>query len=50
MRGAGDPAAVGQLFERFHGRVAGYLGRLVHWQEVEDLVQLTFLQLARGKT
>lgn len=46
----GDAAAVGLLFDRFHPRIARYLGRLVRHDEVEDLLQQTFLQVARSKT
>ncbi len=46
----GDPAAVGLLFDRFHPRIARYLGRLVSHDEVEDLVQQTFYQVARSKS
>ena len=49
--GAGDPSAVGELFDRFHRPVAGYIARLIgRTSDVEDLVQSTFLQIARGKT
>jgi RNA polymerase sigma-70 factor (ECF subfamily) len=44
-----DPAAVTELFRRFHEPVARYLSRLVHDPaDVEDLVQATFLEVARG--
>lgn len=44
----GDPVAFEAFFERFHGLVARYITR-VHGDDIEDLVQLTFLQLAEGK-
>jgi RNA polymerase sigma-70 factor, ECF subfamily len=44
-----DPAAVTELFRRFHEPVARYLSRLVHDpSDVEDLVQATFVEVARG--
>jgi RNA polymerase sigma factor (sigma-70 family) len=46
----GDPAAIGALFDRFHVPVARFLYRLVlNADDVEDLVQTTFLELVRGK-
>jgi RNA polymerase sigma-70 factor (ECF subfamily) len=48
---SGDPAAVAELFERFHAVVARFLSRIVRGQlEVEDLLQATFLEIARGRT
>lgn len=45
-----DPAAVTELFRRFHEPVARYLSRLVHDpSDVEDLVQATFVEVARGR-
>lgn len=46
----GDAAAIGLLFDRFHPRIARYLGRLVSHDEVEDLLQQTFLQVARSSS
>lgn len=46
---SGDPQAVAELFERFQIPVTRYLSRLVPSRDVEDLVQATFLQIARGK-
>lgn len=45
----GDPRAVAELFERFHLPVTRFLSRLVTGADLEDLVQATFLQIARGK-
>ncbi len=45
----GDPAAVGELFDRFQRLVTRYIGRMVSGADVEDLVQATFLVVARGK-
>ncbi len=46
----GDPAAIAELFDRFEAPVTRYLSRLVHArEECEDLVQATFLEIARGK-
>lgn len=46
---SGDPAAITELFERFHPRVTRYLSRaLGGGPDVEDLVQATFLEIARG--
>ena len=48
---SGDSAAVAELFDRFHKPVARYLCRiLVDRGEVEDCLQATFLEVARGKT
>ncbi|MEO0322678.1 MAG: RNA polymerase sigma factor [Myxococcota bacterium] len=46
---AGDPAAIGALFDRFQPRVTRYLRRLVHEDAVEDAVQAVFIEVARGK-
>lgn len=46
---SGDPQAVAELFERFQGPVTRFMSRLVAGADVEDLVQATFLQIARGK-
>lgn len=46
---AGDPAAIGALFDRFQERVARYAERLVGRTDAEDVVQLTFLEVARGQ-
>lgn len=48
---SGDPAAVAQLFDRFHPRVTRYLSRAIgNTADVEDLLQATFLEVARGKS
>ena len=45
-----DPVALSELFDRFHVRVTRYLSRAVgRTGEVEDLVQNTFLEIARGR-
>lgn len=45
-----DPAAVTELFRRYHEAVTRYLSRLVRDPiDVEDLLQATFLEIARGK-
>ena len=47
---SGDPAAVAELFERFHTRVTRYLTRAIgDSSDVEDLLQATFLEVARGR-
>jgi RNA polymerase sigma-70 factor, ECF subfamily len=47
---SGDPAAVAELFDRFHARVTRYLSRAIgDGPDVEDLLQATFLEIARGK-
>jgi RNA polymerase sigma-70 factor (ECF subfamily) len=46
---SGDSLAVTELFERFQASVARFLSRLVTDADVDDLVQITFLQIARGK-
>lgn len=48
--GRGDRAALSALFERFHLDVYRFLARMMgrHAREVEDLVQMTFLELARS--
>jgi RNA polymerase sigma-70 factor (ECF subfamily) len=46
---SGDPQAVAELFERFQVPVTRFLSRLVAGADVDDLVQATFLQIARGK-
>lgn len=46
---SGDPAAVAEMFDRFHGRVTRYLSRAVgNVADVDDLLQATFLEIARG--
>jgi RNA polymerase sigma-70 factor (ECF subfamily) len=46
---SGDPEAVAELFDRFHERVMRYLSRVVSASaDVEDLVQTTFLEIAKG--
>jgi RNA polymerase sigma factor (sigma-70 family) len=48
--GSGDPEAVAELFERFQGPLTRYFSRLLRADpEVEDLVQATFLEVARGR-
>jgi RNA polymerase sigma-70 factor (ECF subfamily) len=45
-----DPAAVSELFRRYHEAVTRYLSRLVRDPvDVEDLLQATFLEIARGR-
>lgn len=45
-----DPAAVTELFRRYHEAVTRYLSRLIRDPvDVEDLLQATFLEIARGK-
>ena len=45
----GDAAAVAALFDRYQRKVAGYIARLVGGgPDVEDLVQATFVEVARG--
>lgn len=47
---AGDAAAVAELFDRFRQAVARYLSRLlVNPHDVEDCLQATFLEIARGR-
>ena len=46
--GAGDPAAIGELFDRFQPRVTRYLRRLLPDDAVEDALQAVFLEVARG--
>lgn len=49
--GAGDAAAIGQLFDRFQRPVARYVHRSIGGgPDVEDLVQATFVEVARGGT
>ena len=46
---SGDPEAVGELFDRFQLPVTRFLGRiLVAPTDVEDVLQKTFVELARG--
>lgn len=48
---SGDPAAVAGLFDRFHHPVARYIYRLIGGgPDVDDLLQATFLEVARGQT
>ncbi len=48
---SGDPAAVAEMFDRFHGPVSRYLSRIVgSGPDVDDLLQNTFMQVARGQT
>ena len=46
--GSGDPTAVAELFERFQNTVTRFLSRAANPGDVDDLVQATFLQIARG--
>lgn len=50
--GAGDPAAISALFDRFRKPVARYAHRLVggRTEDVEDVVQSTFLEVARAQS
>jgi RNA polymerase sigma-70 factor (ECF subfamily) len=46
---AGDPAAVAALFDRFHPMVTRCIRRLIGDRpDVQDLLQATFLEIARG--
>lgn len=46
----GDPAAVAELFDRFQLPVTRFLSRMLGASpDVEDLVQTTFLEIARGQ-
>jgi len=48
---SGDPAAVAELFDRFHGRVTRYLTRAIgDGPDVDDVLQATFLEIARGNS
>ncbi len=48
--GSAEPSVVAELFVRYHESVARYLSRLVHHpSDVEDLLQATFLEIARGR-
>lgn len=48
---AGDPAAVAEIFNRYHAMVTRFLSRLVGTgPDVEDLLQATFLEVARVQT
>jgi len=45
---SGDPEALAELFDRYHECVTRYLSRIVSTSaDVDDLVQVTFLELAR---
>lgn len=45
----GDAAAVAELFERFREQVTRFISRMVNDpHDVEDLLQATFLEVARG--
>ena len=48
--GAGDSAALGELYERFHAVVYRVLSRLVGTTcaELDDLVQATFIEVMRA--
>lgn len=48
--GAGDRSAVTILFDRFHERVARYIYRINGRDQIDDLVQSTFLEVVKGKT
>lgn len=45
----GDPRAIAELFERFQLPVTRFLSRVQAGVDVEDLVQTTFMRIARGK-
>jgi RNA polymerase sigma-70 factor (ECF subfamily) len=45
----GDPRAIAELFDRFQLPVTRFLSRVVGGVDVEDLVQTTFMRIARGK-
>lgn len=46
----GDPAAVAELFDRYHGAVLRFISRVVgSGADAEDLLQATFVEVARGK-
>lgn len=46
---AGDQAALGALFDRFHRDVHRFVARMAHSRaDVEDLVQMTFLEAYRS--
>lgn len=49
--GVGDPAAIAALFDRFHRPVSRYVHRLLGGAsaDVEDVVQSTFLEVARAR-
>ncbi len=47
---SGDPAAVAELFDRFHSAIVRFLGRLLQSQEdIEDSLQTTFFEVSRGR-
>jgi RNA polymerase sigma-70 factor (ECF subfamily) len=47
---SGDPVAVAALYDRFHARVGRFLYRVAGARaDCEDLLQATFLEVARGK-
>jgi len=46
---SGDPSAIGALFSRHERTVTGFVGRLVPHDDIEDLVQATFLEVIRGE-
>ncbi|PKN47773.1 MAG: hypothetical protein CVU59_01670 [Deltaproteobacteria bacterium HGW-Deltaproteobacteria-17] len=48
--GTGDRSAITILYDRFHQRVARFIYRLNGRDQVEDLVQATFLEVVRGNT
>lgn len=48
--GTGDPLAITILFDRFYERVARYIYRINGKDQVEDLVQSTFLEIVKGNT
>jgi RNA polymerase sigma-70 factor, ECF subfamily len=45
---AGDQAALGALYDRFAGDVFRFLARLARGAEIDDLVQMTFLEAHRS--
>jgi RNA polymerase sigma-70 factor (ECF subfamily) len=46
---SGDPRAIAELFERFQLPITRFLSRAQGGADVEDLVQTTFMLIARGK-
>ncbi|MBU1070369.1 RNA polymerase sigma factor [Myxococcota bacterium] len=48
--GTGDRSAITILYDRFHQRVARFIYRLNGRDQVDDLMQATFLEVVRGNT
>ena len=46
--GDGDQAALGALYDRFHGDVYRFVARLARAADADDLVQMTFLEAHRS--